>query len=146
MFLDRSFSCVDRTALTASSTFFSVGILMSRPFFPKDDNPGVLMSIVLHVYVGGWGGVGSCPAVDGRGPGRIRRRPARSKLSEVLYQVLSMSDTPVWVLSTRTSRVARVWILSRQTFRIAGVWILYDFIYKRSGLLQDENITILKRN
>ena len=44
-------------------------------FPPKDDNLGVLMSIVCSVYVGGWTGVGACPAMGDRKPGRIRRRP-----------------------------------------------------------------------
>ena len=61
-----------------------------------------------HVYVGGWAGVGACPAVEGRQPGRIRRRPARGPLLELLYQLLCARSGP-----------------DTQCFRMAGVWILF---------------------
>ena len=50
---------------------------LSRYFLPKDGNLGALKSAVWHVYVRECVGVGACPAVGGRKPGRFRRRPAR---------------------------------------------------------------------
>ena len=49
-------------------------------FFPKDDNPGELMSTMCGVHARGWAGVGACSAEGGRRPGRICRRAARGRL------------------------------------------------------------------
>ena len=80
--------------MAVSNVIFASLIFVGFDFSPKDDNLGVLKSIVWHVYVGGWVGVGACSTVEGRRPGRIRRRPARSPGSEFLYQFLFRSDTP----------------------------------------------------
>ena len=64
-----------------------------------------------------WAGVGACPAVEGRRPGRIRWRPASEP----------GVGGPVPVPMPGLVRPVR--IFSTQTSTVAGVRILYDFIY-----------------
>ena len=65
--------------------------------------------------------MGACPAVEGREPGWIRRRPARGPASAIFDTFYYHRFVPsVRILSTHTFRVAGVWILSTQTFGERG--------------------------
>ena len=64
----------------------------------------------------------ACTAAEGRRPGRIRRRPARKPILEVLYPGPIPPRSGFYL--HKLFRLAGVWILSTQTFRVAGVWIL----------------------
>ena len=75
---ENAFNCPTNGFFFPSSVFV--------PKDDKDDNLGVLKLSVSHVNRGGWPGVGACPAVQGRRPGRTRRRLVRSPASRDDYE------------------------------------------------------------
>ena len=79
-----------------------------------------------HVYVGGWAGVGVCPAVGaaggqaGSGSGRLESiNFILDIIAQLRYQLLSQVVYPASsvrrILATRTFRVAGLFISSTQT-------------------------------